>query len=128
MKTYNHIQEIIPASRSVVIQAAKAWGSSNGFRISESSSLTHMSATTGCSFGITDRQTGRTMEVILNSVSEGTAVSIYHHTGRIFFVVGVVFSEILKEESNSFLSHVRDSINQSNQTIQSTPLRGATDG
>jgi hypothetical protein len=52
------------------------------------------------------------MEVILKPVSEGTAVSVYHHTGRLFFMVGVMFTDVLQSETDSFIRHIQESTAQ----------------
>ena len=50
------------------------------------------------------------MEVILKPVSEGTALSVYYHTGRMLCIVGVMFTGILQSETDSFLQHIRENV------------------
>lgn len=108
MKISYHALELVKASESVVAGAAKAWWQANGYTLRSNGGPTHFSVVRGSPIGITDRQTQRIMEVVLKPVSDGTAVSVYHHTGRILCVVGVMFTGILQSETDSFLRYVRE--------------------
>ena len=46
--------------------------------------------------------------LVLRPVTEGTAVSVYHHTGRLLCIVGVMFSDILQSETDNFIRHLRE--------------------
>jgi hypothetical protein len=107
-----HVLEFIRAPENAVAAAAKAWWQANGFTLRPEGSATHFFAVCGSLLGVTDRQTRRIMEVILKPVSEGTAVSVYHHTGRLFFMVGVMFTDVLQSETDSFIRHIQESTAQ----------------
>jgi hypothetical protein len=110
MKISCHALELVKASESIVAGLAKVWWQSNGYSLRSDGSPTHFSAVRGSPIGVTDRQTQRIMEVILKPVSEGTALSVYHHTGRVLCIVGVMFTGILQSETDSFLQHIRENV------------------
>jgi len=108
MRTSCHRLEVIRASESAVAEAAKAWWEANGYKLYRSVNSTHLSAFRGSSIGVTDQQTRRIMEVILKKAGDSTAVSVYHHTSRILLIVGVMFSDILELETDSFMRHIQE--------------------
>jgi len=103
-----HILEVVAAFEAAVSDAAKEWWHANGFTIDTTCSATDLSATRGSGFGITDPQTKRIMEVILKPVGESTAVSVYHHTSRLLNIIGVVFTDLLQTETDSFIRYIRE--------------------
>ncbi len=108
MRTSCHRLEVIGASENVVAEAAKAWCKANGYKLCRSVDSTHLSAFRGSSVGVTDQQTRRIMEVILKKAGDGTAVSVYLHTSRVLLIVGVVFTDILERETDSFMRYIQD--------------------
>lgn len=107
MKVAQHSLELFVAPEENVRDAVRSWLADKGFRLQSRPDDPHIRATTGSSIGVSDRQTPRTMEVLVNSVGDVTGVSVFHHTTRVLFIVGAMFSDILRAEANSLVNYLR---------------------
>ena len=108
MKYSHHALELIDASPDKIRDAIRQWLADAGFNVSSSPSDFHMRAERGSSIGLSDRQTKRIMEVIIKNSGEVTAVSIYHHTGRIGPISGLMFGGTLSDEVNTLWTFLRN--------------------
>lgn len=107
MNTSCHTLEIIAAPVESVKAAILTWFTANGFVLGANGAEGCIQGHCGSSFGISDRQTSRVMEVIVSGDGDVTAVSIFHHTTRIAMIVGIMFGSILRDEVNSLATHLK---------------------
>lgn len=110
MEVAHHALELIEAPPDQIRDALRQWLTDTGFRVKSLSSDFHVRAERGSAIGISDRQTGRIMEVIIKGSGDVTAVSIYHHTGRIGMLVGMIFSGLLSDEVNALRKFLREAV------------------
>ncbi|MBN68363.1 MAG: hypothetical protein CME32_03660 [Gimesia sp.] len=110
MKSSCHRLEYYEASEREIITAARSWWQMHGFTVHAPEHPAVLISHHGSDFGITDRQTKRIMQVLLQPTGTGTAVSVNHHTSRIFCLVGVMCGNILEQETDSFLHFIGETI------------------
>ena len=108
MKSFCHRLEYFEAPEKLVHTAAKSWWQDNGFIVQSPECSSVIASYRGRGFGITDKATKRIMQVILQPIGNGTAVSVYHHASRILFITGVMFGNILDRETDSFLQSIHE--------------------
>jgi hypothetical protein len=127
MNTAHHVLETVTAPQDQVMRLAEAWFHENRFRILPPSGKPGLRAVRGSRLGILDRHTSRVMEISTKSVGDVTAVSVYHHTTRIFCITGIMFTDILRIETANFFSYLRAHCPESpNKSLQATAAAPAS--
>lgn len=103
-----HELVVVSASADEVRKQIEAWIASSGFKLNPDSTGARLVAVNHGwhGFGITDRQTGRKMEIIVCAADGTTAVSIYHRTRRFGMLVGVTVGDLLREEVQSLVARL----------------------
>ena len=108
MEIAHHALELIEGPPDRIRDAIRQWLADTGFKVKSSPSDFYVRAERGSAMGVTDRQTERIMEVIIRGSSSLTAVSVYHHTGRIGPIVGATFGGLLSDEVNALWKFLRE--------------------
>ncbi len=67
-------------------------------------------------FGITDKQTGSDLEVLLGDMNGQTAVSIYHHTRSFLIFTSAMMGNILENEADSLMGVLKNEFGIVRQT------------
>lgn len=102
MRNAHHALELFHAPAEEIRQVIRQHLNEAGFKVASSApSDSHIRAQRGSATGITDRQTGRMMEVLVRGDGQRTAVSVYHHTTGVGPLVGATFGTILQDEVNA---------------------------
>jgi hypothetical protein len=104
MQNAHHALELIEAPTAQVQDTVRHWLTHAGFKVTSAPSDLNIRAERGSPLGLSDRQTGRVMEVIVRGSGHLTAVSIYHHTTRMGPIVGATFGDLLRDEVNALLA------------------------
>jgi len=106
-----HDLVIFKASATEVKDAIISWVEESKFRL-----VGRQTASAICAvypgwhgLGITDRQTGTRLEILLQEANGFTALSVHHHPKRWFIFTGAIFGEILREEVESLIAHIQRS-------------------
>ena len=106
-----HALELFEAPRDQIRVTILQWLVETGFTVSSSSpSDCDIRAERGSAIAVTDEETGRVMEVIIQGLENVTAVSVYHHTTRIGPIAGVAFGDVLRDEAHALLEFLTDTM------------------
>ena len=111
MKNAYHTLTLVRAPESRVRESIRTWVETNKFVLRDGGQ--HADKIEAVykgwhGFGITDRQTGTIMEILLKRTDDLTAVSIHPRTARILCIVGIMFGDRLRGEAESLVQHLHD--------------------
>ena len=101
---------VVNGPREQVHEKICQWIENSKFRLDVQANTARVSATYPGwrGFGITDKQTGSELEVLLADANGQTAVSVYHHTRRFWLFTGGMCGNILEREVDSLKGTLRE--------------------
>ena len=110
MNSAHHALFVVNGPRNEVHQQVCEWIGNSKFQLETRANPARILATYPGwhGFGITDGQTATVLEILLADAEGKTAVSIYHHTRRIFILTGAMFGNILEREVDSLIMSLRE--------------------
>lgn len=124
MQNAHHALEVFEIPAREIREMIPRMLADAGFKVTSSSpSEPSIRARRGSAIGLTDQETGRIMEVIIQEVGGNSAVSVYHHTSGVGPFVGATWGDTLRDEVNALFATLGETI-AANRLPENEPTNG----
>ena len=111
MRTSYHTMTVVKGAKETVLGLIEDWLKQNAFHLhSTTESLPIVAVFNGRFPGLTDRQTGTKMNIIVRELDGVCAISIQHKVRRMLFVTGLMFGNILMTVAEQLISHIKENL------------------
>ena len=111
MNTAFHASALFRANKNRVTPLIRDWLSQNGFALETPLDFVPIVAKKPSSFpALTDRQTGTTMNIIVEELDEICSVSVLHQVSKIFIIGGIIMGNMLAAQVEALTAHIRQGL------------------